>query len=87
MYYDPSGYSGVKGTDCPPGSKINGTGSDGKGSSDIGHITGHEFWRERDKAEGLGWSQSQFNEQMNKSDLYQFDNPSPNRSHKHEDKN
>lgn len=30
MFYNPSGYSGVKDTNCPPGAKINGIGSEGK---------------------------------------------------------
>ena len=55
-----------------------------QGTPDIGHIKGHEYWRERDMAESLGWSQSQFNDYMNRSDWYQYELPSNNRSHKFE---
>ncbi len=55
-----------------------------EGTPDIGHRYGHEFWRERNKAESLGWTQSQFNDYMNNSDFYQYEDPKSNRSHKYE---
>ena len=32
---------------------------------DIGHQKGYEFWRTRNAAESLGWTQTQYNEFMN----------------------
>ena len=55
-----------------------------EGTPDIGHVYGHEFWRERDMAENLGWTQSEFNDYMNNPDFYQYEDPSSNRSHKYE---
>ena len=40
------------------------------GTPDIGHVYGHEYWRERDMAESLGWTQSQFNDYMNNPAFY-----------------
>ncbi|ACL75845.1 GH-E family nuclease [Ruminiclostridium cellulolyticum] len=57
-----------------------------EGTPDIGHVYGREFWRERDKAEDKGWTQSQFNDYMNNSEFYQFEDPKSNRSHQFEDK-
>ncbi|WP_304519304.1 GH-E family nuclease [Clostridium estertheticum] len=57
------------------------------GTPDIGHVQGKEFWRERNNAEVKGWTQSEFNEYMNNSEFYQFEDPSSNRSHQFEDKN
>ena len=37
---------------------------------ELGHVKGHEFWYERDRAESKGWTQSQFNEYMNDSSFY-----------------
>ena len=56
------------------------------GTPDIGHVYGHEFWRERDMAESLGWTQSQFNEYMNNPAFYQYEDPHSNRSRKYEKK-
>lgn len=47
---------------------------------------GHEFWREKKKAESEGLTQEEFNDRMNNPDLYQLEDPSSNRSHKHEEK-
>lgn len=55
-----------------------------EGTPDIGHVYGHEFWRERNMAESLGWSQSQFNDYMNNPQFYQYELPSINRSHIYE---
>lgn len=56
------------------------------GTPDIGHVYGHEYWRERDMAEKLGWTQQEFNDYMNNPSFYQFESPSSNRSHKYEKK-
>ena len=54
------------------------------GRPDKGHVFGHEFWRERNQAEALGWTQSQFNEYMNNPEFYQFETPELNRNHSRE---
>ena len=54
------------------------------GTPDLGHKHGHEFRREKKKAEAEGLTQEEFNERMNNPDLYQLENPSSNRSHKFE---
>ena len=54
------------------------------GKYDLGHKYGHEFWRERDRAQALGWSQKEFNDYMNNPDFYQIEAPHNNRSHKFE---
>ena len=54
------------------------------GKYDLGHISGHEFWRERDEAMRKGWTQKQFNDYMNNPDFYRIEDPSSNRSHKYE---
>ena len=54
------------------------------GKYDLGHKTGHEYWREAEKAEKEGLSQSEFNDKMNDPDLYQIESPDENRSHTHE---
>ena len=54
------------------------------GKYDLGHVYGHEFWRERDRAEALGWTQKQFNDYMNNPKFYQIEDPLSNRSHKYE---
>ena len=51
------------------------------GKYDLGHVYGHEFWRERDRAMSLGWSQKQFNDYMNNPSFYQIEDPRINRSH------
>ena len=51
------------------------------GKYDLGHVYGHEFWRERDRAMALGWSQKQFNDYMNNPIFYQIEDPKINRSH------
>ncbi|MDE6755420.1 MAG: hypothetical protein K2J82_12545 [Muribaculaceae bacterium] len=55
-----------------------------EGEYHLGHKPGHEFWREKAKAEAEGLTQSQFNERMNNPNLYQIEHPSENTSHKHE---
>ena len=54
------------------------------GKYDLGHKPGHEFWRERDRAMELGWTQKQFNDYMNNPDFYQIEDPINNRSHRYE---
>ena len=56
------------------------------GKPDLGHKPGHEFWREKAKAEKEGLTQQQFNDRMNNQNLYQWENPHLNRSHKYERK-
>ena len=55
-----------------------------EGEYHLGHKPGHEFWREKAKAEAEGLTQSQFNERMNNPNWYQIEHPSENMSHKHE---
>ena len=47
---------------------------------------GNEFRREKAKAESEGLTQKEFNERMNDPNLYQWENPHLNRSHKYERK-
>lgn len=54
------------------------------GKYDLGHVRGHEFWRERDAAMQRGWTQKQFNDYMNNPDFYQIEDPINNRSHRYE---
>jgi hypothetical protein len=60
------------------------TGKPIEGKPDIGHKTGHEFWREQAKADAEGLTQEQFNERMQDPDLYQLEDPASNRSHQFE---
>ena len=55
-----------------------------EGKYDLGHEYGHEFWRERQRAEELGWTQKEFNDYMNNPAFYRIEDPSINRSHKYE---
>ena len=55
-----------------------------EGKYDLGHVRGHEFWRERERAQKLGWSQKQFNDYMNNPSFYRIEDPISNRSHKFE---
>ncbi|OZS77779.1 hypothetical protein CF394_09600 [Tetzosporium hominis] len=57
-----------------------------EGKYDLGHKYGHEFWREKRKAQEKGLTQKQFNDLMNNPDLYQIEDPRSNRSHKFEKK-
>ena len=57
------------------------------GQVDIGHKYDHEFWRCRNAAEALGMTQSEFNDYMNQSELYRYEEHSENISHAREDKN
>jgi hypothetical protein len=60
------------------------TGKPIKGKYDLGHKRGHEYRREKAKAEAEGLSQKEFNDRMNDPSKYQIESPSSNRSHKHE---
>ena len=51
---------------------------------DIGHKAGFEWWRLKAKYEALGVSQPRLNDLLNDPSLYQFENPSSNRSHRFE---
>lgn len=53
---------------------------------DLGHVKGHEFWREKQAAEAKCMTQEQFNDHMNNPDFYQIEDPASNRSHRYEDK-
>ena len=55
-----------------------------EGEYHLGHRPGHEFWREKAKAEAEGLTQQQFNDRMNDPNLYQIEDPSENMSHRHE---
>ena len=54
------------------------------GKYDLGHMPGHEFWREAEKAAKEGLDQEQFNERMNNPNLYQIESPHENRAHAYE---
>ena len=54
------------------------------GKYDLGHKYGHEFWREKEKAEKAGMTQREFNDYMNNPDFYQIEDHSSNRSHRYE---
>lgn len=54
------------------------------GKYDLGHEFGHEFWRERERAQSLGWTQKQFNDYMNNPAFYRIEDPHVNRSHRFE---
>ena len=60
------------------------TGEEIIGKFDIGHVSGHEFWREKLKAEAEGLTQAEFNERMNNPEYYQLETPANNRSHEFE---
>jgi RHS repeat-associated protein len=55
-----------------------------EGTPDVGHKHGYEFRREKAKAEAEGLGQKDFNDRMNNPDYYQLEDPSSNRSHRHE---
>jgi RHS repeat-associated protein len=57
-----------------------------EGKPDLGHKPGHEFRREKAKAQAEGLTQKEFNDRMNDPDLYQIENPSSNRSRRYEQK-
>ena len=54
---------------------------------DIGHQKGYEFWRTRNAAESLGWTQTQYNEFMNSDGerMYRYEEHYENISHRHEE--
>jgi hypothetical protein len=54
------------------------------GPYDLGHVHGHEFWREQLRAEAEGLSQDGFNDRMNRPDYYQIEDPHENKTHAHE---
>ena len=56
-----------------------------EGKYDLGHKPGHEFRKEKTRAQKEGLSQKEFNDRMNNPDLYQIESPSSNRSHKFEE--
>ncbi len=62
------------------------TGEPCVGKYDLGHKMGHEFWREKARAEAEGLTQAQFNDRMNDPALYQIELPANNRSHTYEAK-
>lgn len=55
-----------------------------EGQYDLGHVAGHEHWREAEKAEKEGLTQEEFNDRMNNPDYFQIEDPHENRSHAHE---
>lgn len=57
-----------------------------EGKPDFGHKAGNEHWREAEKAKAEGLDQKQFNDRMNDPSKYQLEDPSSNRSRKHEKK-
>ncbi len=48
---------------------------------ELGHKTDYEYWYLRDMAESQGMTQSQFNDFMNNSDFYSWQEINSNRSH------
>ena len=55
-----------------------------EGAYDLGHKPGHEFWREKQRAEEEGLTQEEFNEKMNTPNIYQIEDPHNNRGHQFE---
>lgn len=55
-----------------------------EGQYDLGHVAGHEHWREVEQAEKEGLTQEEFNDRMNNPDYFQAEDPHENRSHVHE---
>ena len=53
---------------------------------ELGHTKGNEFAYYRDWAESQGWTQTQFNDFMNNSNFYAWQDVHSNRSHKFEAK-
>lgn len=48
---------------------------------ELGHVTDNEYWYLRDMAESQGMTQAQFNDFMNNSDFYAWQEIYSNRSH------
>ena len=46
-----------------------------EGQYDLGHVSGHEHWREVEQAEKEGLTQQEFNERMNNPDYFQIEDP------------
>ncbi len=51
---------------------------------ELGHKQKYEFWRMRDWAEAQGMTQAEFNDFMNNSDFYGWQDITSNRSHAYE---
>ena len=56
------------------------------GKYGLGHKRGHEFRREKARAEAEGLTQKEFNDRMNDPDKYQIEHPRNNRGHRYEQK-
>ena len=56
-----------------------------EGKYDLGHKPGHEFRKEKPRAQREGLSQKEFNDRMNNPELYQIEDPHSNRGHKFEE--
>ena len=52
---------------------------------ELGHTTGNEYWYWRNWAEAQGMTQEQFNDFMNNSEFYRWQEITSNRSHLYED--
>ena len=52
---------------------------------ELGHTTGNEYWYWRNWAEAQGMTQAQFNDFMNKSEFYRWQDITSNRSHLYEE--
>lgn len=55
-----------------------------EGKYDLGHVPGHEHWREVERAKEEKLIQAQFNGRMNDASKYQIEDPAENQSHRHE---
>ena len=53
---------------------------------DVGHKPGNEWWRRKKMHEEKGSTRKEVIKEENDPNLYHLENPSSNRSHKHEDK-
>ena len=54
------------------------------GPYDLGHVLGHEYWREAAQGQAEGLTQQEFNNRMNNPDYYQIENSFSNQSHRFE---
>ena len=50
----------------------------------MGHVYGHEFWREKAQAEAKCMNQEDFNNYMNNPKFYRIEDPVSNMSHRNE---
>ena len=55
-------------------------------NAEIGHRTDYEFWYLRNQAEAKGMTQAQFNDFMNNSKFYAWQDVHNNRSHLYENR-